>query len=95
MDSNEIATTKVKSQLAKPARDMARGRGPCRNSSAPIIVGIGPATTVRASSQNEMVPELFAEKKSLGTSVEFREQKTLTYPNRRRRKQHTAKRILR
>ncbi len=38
-----MATMKVKIQLARPARDMALGRGPCRNSSAPIMGGMGPA----------------------------------------------------
>lgn len=32
----------VQSQLVRPIILMARGRGPWRNSSAPIIIGIGP-----------------------------------------------------
>lgn len=34
----------VPSQLTTPATAIASGRGFCRNSSAPIIIGIGPAT---------------------------------------------------
>jgi len=39
------ATTAVKSQLVRPAMLIARGLGPCLNSSAPIIIGIGPIHT--------------------------------------------------
>ena len=42
ISSKLMATTRVKSQLVRPARDMARGRGPWRNSSAAIIMGMGP-----------------------------------------------------
>ena len=42
IDSNEIATIKVKIQLVSPAQLIALGLGPCRKSSAPIIIGTGP-----------------------------------------------------
>ena len=40
-----MAIANVPSQLTTPATAIASGRGPCRNSSAPIIIGIGPAIT--------------------------------------------------
>ena len=45
-DSKEMATRMVKNQLASPAILMALGRGPCRNSSAPIMVGMGPERSI-------------------------------------------------
>ena len=42
MDSKVIAINIVKTQLHNPTTLIARGRGPCRNNSAPIMVGIGP-----------------------------------------------------
>ena len=43
MSSKLIDIIIVKSQLASPAKLMALGRGPCRNSSAAHIIGMGPA----------------------------------------------------
>jgi hypothetical protein len=43
-DGNTRATISVHTQLVKPAVAMALGRGAWRNSSAPIIIGIGPDT---------------------------------------------------
>jgi len=40
-----MAMVNVPSQLTTPATAIASGRGPWRNSSAPIIIGIGPAIT--------------------------------------------------
>ena len=37
----------VNTQLVSPVRLMAMGRGPCRNISAAIIMGIGPGHTQR------------------------------------------------
>ena len=39
---NEIPTAKLHSQLRKPAIDMAGGRGPCLNISAPMNCGTDP-----------------------------------------------------
>ena len=43
-DSKLNAMMKVPTQFTTPATAIAFGRGPWRNSSAPIIIGIGPAT---------------------------------------------------
>ena len=44
--SNASAITKVEIQLTTPEQAIAIGRGPCRNSSEPIIIGIGPEIDV-------------------------------------------------
>jgi len=43
-----MATINVKTQLVTPAAAMARGLGPWRNNSAPIIIGMGPANETQA-----------------------------------------------
>jgi len=45
-DSKQSAMMNVPIQLTTLAAAMAFGRGPCRNSSAPIIIGIGPAQCI-------------------------------------------------
>jgi hypothetical protein len=40
--SNDNAIMNVQIQLTTPANAIAMGRGPCLNSSDPIIIGIGP-----------------------------------------------------
>ena len=37
-----MVMTNVPSQFATPAAAIAYGRGPCRNNSDPIIIGMGP-----------------------------------------------------
>ena len=41
--SKLIATIAVKNQFVRPAKLIAKGRGPWRNNSAPTIIGMGPA----------------------------------------------------
>ena len=42
MIGNVIPTIKLLNQFKKPAIDMAGGRGPCLNNSAPINCGMDP-----------------------------------------------------
>ncbi len=50
---------KVKTQLVTPAQDMAIGRGPWRNNSDPIIIGIGPIQQRKSLMMNVTISDAY------------------------------------